>query len=103
LTHVRKTFGLIGRFTTLLECRKCEGCKQGDNRDNYKQLDKSETGCISFVYAQKKMLWLGLRRFLGMIIYDFALEKHLRWRRWGECESEYDPSKNGPLSQMGGG
>ena len=48
------------------------------------------------------MLWIGLRRFLEMIIYDFALGKHLGWRRWGECENEYDPSKNGLLRQMGG-
>ena len=48
------------------------------------------------------MLWIGLRRFLGMIIYDFALGKHLSWRRWGDGKSEYDPSKKGAKRQMRG-
>jgi hypothetical protein len=77
LTHVREAFGLVSRFTTLLNYRECEGCNYGDNRYNHKQLDESECGCISFVYAQNNMLWIGLQRLLGAIIYDLSLEKQI--------------------------
>jgi hypothetical protein len=38
------------------------------------------------------MLWIGLWRLSGTIIYDLALEKNLRRRRW-ELRNKKTPSR----------